>query len=365
MQIVRPLMVGGATSMYCGCAALPPAWLKQRYGVDIDADVAAPWHELGVAPLAPELRGPASTRIAQAAQALGYAWEPQAKLMAPGRSFNCGAHCMLGCRCGAKWSAASFVDQASGAGATLITSANVQRVLIDGRRAVGVAGRIGRESFVARADTVVLAAGGIGTPRILANSGVAAGAGLTVDTTLMVYGATAQPGIGHEPPMTWAWHNLHEGYMLSTLIDPWLMYPLAVVQAGAANTLSWPKWGNMLGVMIKIKDDVNGLVAARSISKPATAGDRERIANATAVARRILREAGVAPGSEIVTGLRGTHPASTVRIGELVGTQLETALAGLYVCDASVFPEALARPTVLTIIGLAKRLARHLTGAQL
>ena len=30
MQIVRPLMVGGATSMYCGCAAPPPPWLKER-----------------------------------------------------------------------------------------------------------------------------------------------------------------------------------------------------------------------------------------------------------------------------------------------------------------------------------------------
>ena len=34
----------------------------------------------------------------------------------------------------------------------------------------------------------------------------------------------------------------------------------------------------------------------------------------------------------------------------------------LYVCDASVFPEALARPTVLTIISLAKRLAGYLLG---
>ena len=36
LNIVRPLMVGGATSMYCGCAAPPPGWLKQKYGVDID-----------------------------------------------------------------------------------------------------------------------------------------------------------------------------------------------------------------------------------------------------------------------------------------------------------------------------------------
>jgi choline dehydrogenase-like flavoprotein len=30
LNIVRPLMVGGATSMYCGCAAPPPPWLKNR-----------------------------------------------------------------------------------------------------------------------------------------------------------------------------------------------------------------------------------------------------------------------------------------------------------------------------------------------
>ena len=31
LNIIRPLMVGGATSMYCGCAAPPPAWLKTKY----------------------------------------------------------------------------------------------------------------------------------------------------------------------------------------------------------------------------------------------------------------------------------------------------------------------------------------------
>src|SRR5512136_1063607 len=36
LNIVRPLMVGGATSMYCGCAAVPPAWLKHQYGIDIN-----------------------------------------------------------------------------------------------------------------------------------------------------------------------------------------------------------------------------------------------------------------------------------------------------------------------------------------
>ena len=55
-----------------------------------------------------------------------------------------------------------------------------------------------------------------------------------------------------------------------------------------------------------------------------------------------------------MTPLRGTHPSGTVRIGNDAGQNLQTEIAGLYVCDASTFPEALARPTVLTIIGLGK-----------
>jgi choline dehydrogenase-like flavoprotein len=46
----------------------------------------------------------------------------------------------------------------------------------------------------------------------------------------------------------------------------------------------------------------------------------------------------------------------------MLDENLQAEISGLYVCDASVFPEALARPTVLTIIGLAKRLSKHLTG---
>ena len=56
-----------------------------------------------------------------------------------------------------------------------------------------------------------------------------------------------------------------------------------------------------------------------------------------------------------------------MRIGDVLDTDLRTEVEGLYVCDASVFPEALGRPTVLTIIALAMRLTDYLTagsGAQ-
>ncbi len=367
LNIVRPLMVGGATSMYCGCAARPPAWLKRQYGVDIDEEVSATMEELEIAPLPAELRGEASTRIAQAAQALGYDWQPQLKFMRPARAhpFDCGAKCMLGCRCGAKWSAAEYVDDAVAAGAELRTRAQVRRILIQDGHAVGVAGTIGRAPFTIRAETIILAAGGIGSPRILQASGFReAGQGMTMDTTVMVYGFVKERGIGHEPPMTWSWENDAEGYMLSTLMDPWLLYPLINSLKGLKYALTWPRWNHVLGVMIKLKDEISGGVFPDGrISKPLTANDRSRLAQAEEVCRKILIEAGAERSTVFMTPLRGTHPSGTVRLGTLVDQDLQTETRGLYVCDASVFPEALDRPTVLTIIGLAKRLARHLVSA--
>ncbi len=364
LNIVRPLMVGGATSMYCGCAAPPPDWLKDKYGVNIDAEVAETIKELEIKALPETLRGEASTRLAQAGQALGYAWEPQLKFMKPARAktFDCGAKCMLGCRCGAKWSAAEYVDEAAAAGCTLQTQARVQRVLIEGGRVAGVEGRLRGRPFTARAEKVILSAGGIGTPRILQASGFAqAGQGMTMDTTVMVYGVVKDRGIGNEPPMTWSWENLDEGYMLSTLMDPWLLYPLINTLKGPKYALTWPRWNNTLGVMIKLKDEISGGVFPNGkISKPMTENDRPRMHAAEKVAQSILLEAGARPQSIFTTPLRGTHPSGTARIGTLVDENLRTEVEGLYVCDASVFPEALGRPTVLTIIGLGKRLAKML-----
>lgn len=364
LNIVRPMMVGGATSMFCGCAAPPPIWMKAKYGVDIDTEVSETIEELEIEPLPAELRGEASTHIAQAAQALGYDWEPQLKFMKPARAeeFDCGAKCMLGCRCHAKWSAAEYVDQAVEAGCTLLTGARVDRLLMEDGRVTGVEGQRNGKPFLAHAGRVVLSAGGIGTPRILQASGFQeAGQGMTMDITVMVYGTIRGRGTGEEPPMTWSWENLDEGYMLSTLIDPWLLYPLINSLKGPQYALTWPRWKNTLGVMIKLKDDLSGGVFPNGkISKPMTDHDRPRMRAAEEICRRILLEAGARPDTIFTTPLRGTHPSGTVRIGTLVDENLQTEVQGLYVCDASVFPEALARPTVLTIIGLGKRLAKHI-----
>jgi hypothetical protein len=184
---------------------------------------------------------------------------------------------------------------------------------------------------------------------------------MTMDVTVMVYGISPEAGIGNEPPMTWSWEEPDGGYMLSTLIDPWLLYPLINSLKSPKYARYWPRWNNTLGVMIKLKDEISGGVYPDGgISKPLTANDQTCLKEAEAVCHEILIEAGASPATIFTTPLRGTHPSGTVRVGRMLDQNLQTEVGGLFVCDASTFPEALGRPTVLTIIGLGKRLAKHL-----
>jgi len=66
------------------------------------------------------------------------------------------------------------------------------------------------------------------------------------------------------------------------------------------------------------------------------------------------------PKSIIVTKTRGAHPGGTAAIGDVVNADLETKIKGLFVCDASVFPESAGLPPILTIIALAKRLSKKI-----
>jgi choline dehydrogenase-like flavoprotein len=367
VNIVRPLMVGGATSMFAGCSADPLPWWQAEYGIELNRYAAKVKQELGIKPLPTSLRGAASTRLAEAGAYLGMRWVPQDKFMMPARSpaFKCGAHCMLGCRCAAKWNAAEFVDDAVAAGATLYTRCRVDEVLHTGGRVRGVRVRERSRTREITADHVIVAAGGIGTPMLLRDSRLPISEGMAMDLTLMVYGYSSDvTGQGYEPPMTWSCADDRLGVLYSTLIDPWLMYPIIMAAKGPLYPLTWRRWRNTLGVMVKLKDEISGSFDARGrISKGTTDADRARLLRAQDVGRQILKRAGCDPRRIITTPLRGTHPCATVRIGDVLTSDLETSVEGLYVCDASVFPQPLARPTVLTIMSLAMRLADKLIKA--
>ena len=355
LNIIRPIMTGGATNMFCGCSAVPPGWLKERYGVDLGDYAQETIGELRIAPLPDDLQGSASRRVMEAGQDLGHDWQPMPKFMAPSRA----------CRfdCGAKWTANEYMDEAVAAGCTLLTRARVDEIIIEDGQVGGVRGKLrGHQPFEVRAKVVVVSAGGIGTPLILQKSGFAeAGRGMAMDPTVMVYGVSKGPGTAFEPPMTVGYSDHEHGYMLSTLIDPWFLFPIMATLKGPRYLLTWRNYHRTVGVMIKVTDEVSGIVSVEGrISKPMTARDRERLHHATVVSRQILVKAGCDPDSIYVSRMRGTHPSATVRLGEMVDGDLQTSVRNLYVCDASVFPEALGLPTVLTIISFAKRLSDHL-----
>jgi len=271
---------------------------------------------------------------------------------------------MLGCRCGAKWTANEYVDQAVRDGCELLTGMTVKEVLVNNGSAEGVEATVsgGKGLLRVEAQTVILAAGGIGSPVILQHSGLSeAGRGMTMDTTVMVCGESRDEGMHMDPPMAVSFCDDENGYMLSTLIDPWMLYPLILTLRGPRNPLRFLRYGKTMGVMIKLKDEISGGIDMEGkISKSLTEQDRWRLNHASNLARKILIRAGCRPDSVFVGPLRGTHPSGTVRIGELLSSQLESPIKELYVSDASCFPEALDRPTVLTLIALSKRLAKHL-----
>ena len=62
------------------------------------------------------------------------------------------------------------------------------------------------------------------------------------------------------------------------------------------------------------------------------------------------------------TGYLAAHPGGTVKVGELIDSNLKTEYDNLFVCDCSCIPEAWGLPPTATIIGLGKRLAKYLLG---
>ncbi len=235
----------------------------------------------------------------------------------------------------------------------------VDRVLVEKGRAVGVEGRTGRRAFRAMGQTVILAAGGLGTPVILQRSGLQAGRGLFIDLLVNTYGSTTGLNQRREPTMTMVELQSHadEGF----LIAPYVQHakPVLVIEVGRQGLLLPDK--KLIGMMTKIIDERAGTVFPDgSVSKPVTTADEMKLKRGSERCREIMVKAGVDPKSIVVSKPEGAHPGGTAAIGEVVDQNLETRISGLFVCDASVLPTAPGLPPMLTIGALAKYLARRL-----
>jgi choline dehydrogenase-like flavoprotein len=363
------IMTGGSTVVTAGCLTDPPSYLKEKWNIDLSEELEETQKELGVQKLPENLCGAASMKILEAANGLGYQWERINKMIDPTKCREGCAKCVMGCKHGAKWTSSKYLDEARNHGARLYENIEVQAVTHQNGKATGVWGidkKGGGVQF--GAEKIIAAAGGMNTAKILQRSGLwGAGDGFFMDPVLMVYGVyegdDLRRGAAWDVPMSvgsWEFHD-SEGILLATFLDPRLVYYVNGLKSHVGNIRHMGQYKKMFGIMIKARDEVCGRVFLDgTISKPLTQADMKKLDMGGAIATEILIKAGCAPKSIHYAGYGGSHPGGTIRLGEMVDGNLETQIQGLYVGDASVFPESLGQPAVGSIICMAKRLSKYL-----
>ena len=74
-----------------------------------------------------------------------------------------------------------------------------------------------------------------------------------------------------------------------------------------------------------------------------------------------LMKAGVKRENMFVNKPLGGHPGGTVRLGTHLDTNCRTEITNCYCVDNSIIPEPWGQPPTVTLVAMAKRLAKHLT----
>ena len=172
LGLVRGITTGESTIHYYATSFPVPFEMLKSYGIDIGDEVKELREELPVAPLKDEMVGPMSKKLMDSAQDLGYSWKKLDKFMYQDKwrpEYKFGHY---GDPHAVKWSARMYVEEAVENGAELLNRAKVNRVLFEGKKAVGVEFKKRNMTHKAFAPKVVISAGGIGTPIILRASGI-------------------------------------------------------------------------------------------------------------------------------------------------------------------------------------------------
>ncbi len=357
--LVQGITAGGSTAINFATAADPPAALFAAHGIELGAALRELRAELPIGQLPDALVGPMATRIMAGARTLGLPWNKLEKMIRPQICRSGCWRCAYGCPYGAKWSAREFVDQALGHGATLLDGARAERVIVEGGQAVGVQFRRAGVRQRALAGIVVLAGGGLGSPRLLHASGLwPRTSAFFSDPVVAVMGSVDGLDGGAEVPMATGMRIDEQGISLADLTLPRPMYQGFTAQVGRLDRLFAHR--RTLAIMVKIRDEIGGSAGPRWADKRLQASDRAKLATGVGMAREVLAACGAR--HVFKSWHFAAHPGGSVRIGDGVDRHLQTATARLYVCDASVIPQAWGLPPTLTLLCLGKRLGQHLAG---
>lgn len=395
--------VGGTTTINSGtCFRLPGRTLAEwRAACAVDfGELLPPFYDavardLEIAPSSPAAIGQAGSLVARGCDALGWSHHPLSR-NAPGCDGQ--GLCAFGCPTDAKRSTnVSYVPRALAAGATCATGARVDRVVVEGGRAVGVEAVTRAGRVLVRARAVVLSCGAIHTPALLLAQGLANGSG-QVGRNLSIHPATASMGVFDEPVNPFA--AVPQGYGIDEFHDEGLLFegsslPLPITAAmtpgfGPRFTATLERAQHTLLFGFLVKDRSSGRVWLSRGGRPRIRywlGNAERrlVQRGLGLLARLFFAAGArevvqpAMGHERLRSLADVrafeaasfsarhfdltayHPVGTCRMGRdparsVVGADHEAHdLPGLFLVDASSFPASPGVNPQWTIMAMALR----------
>lgn len=405
---------GGTTVNWCTSLRLSDVvarqWTAASGGVDFTSDIAGHYDAVSARldVQTTSVHNANNSVLLRGCRALG--WHAAES---PRNTSGCGdgcGYCGFGCCYRKKRSTEqTYLRDAAAAGAAIVADARVDRVIIEGGRAVGVDALLhGDRPLRVRASTVVMAAGSLRTPGILARSGIESahlGRHLRLHPTTALFAAFDDPiETWHGPMQTVVsdrFGDLQDGYGakleavpahpgLSALALPWRSQAqhyelmrgarfaaglIVLTRDRGEGSLSLDQRtdirysvdpfdaGHMLTALAGLAE-ITFAAGAKSIVTLHTdplelRRERASKANLDAFARQ-LRVRGVAPNR---LGVFSAHQMGTCRMhrdarsGVVDENGCVHGVSGLIVADASVFPLSSGVNPMLTIMALAHRTA--------
>ncbi len=345
MVMVYGRGVGGTTTLATGNAVRADEGLK-KIGINLDEEFEELYRELPITTDHQRYWSAITKKTFQVMQQMGLDPEPMPKFLRPGTCRLCG-HCSIGCPTRAKWDTRELLE-----GIRVEKGYRVTRIDISDGEAKKVHAVKGLKHITFDADIVVVAAGGYGTPDVLRASGIGCQPTLFVDPVLCV--AAPMAGVKQDRQLLMPFVSRKDKYIISPYMD-WLSFFF---------NRSWRKpMDGMVSLMIKLADVEQGDVHKGKMEKVLTPLDHQRLKEGVDDCQEILMRLGAQKEGIFLGTLNAGHPGGMLPLTEAEATTLHSPLLpdNLYVCDATILPQSLGLPPMLTIMALAKRIAKIIT----
>ncbi len=344
MVMVYGRGVGGTTTLATGNAIRADEGLK-RIGINLDDEFDEIYQEVPITTDHQRFWTSITKKEFEVMQELGMNPMPMPKMLRPNACKLCG-HCSIGCPTRAKWDTRELLN-----GIQVITGCKVTKIDICGHEAKRVHATKGLRHFSFEADVIVVAAGGMGTPDILRNSGIECQPTLFVDPVLCVAAPMKEARQNRQLLMPFV--SQREKYIISPYMD-WLSFFF--------NKDWFRPMDGIASLMIKLSDVEQGDVKKGKMLKTLTEVDQQHLKKGVEDCREILLRMGAANKDIFLGTLNAGHPGGMLPLTPNEANTLHSPLlpGNLYVADATILPQSLGLPPILTIMALAKRIAKNI-----